>query len=481
MTLTPEEINKVRKASGLAPLTPMGTAPVSLADRPIPTAPASVENPKGVVETTVDNIKNTVKKSGEKAYDEVHDTNQNPIVAGFKGAAEVAKGIGEVALDVAKPVVQTGIENVEKVFKDNPFYKATKFAIGKGAENILNVLESAKESDTTASIGQKLNDLAKAHPEIAKTVEDTLQILSSGGEIANTVLGAEGLANTAAKTATIADEALASTKNTVKNVAETVASNSKKAAVVAEDAKALESITPTTKELTPTEYKDLLSFGKISPKTATKPSEYILSDAEKATATKYKTLLQDKDPVKNSINVMDEIASKDEQVGTFLKANNGIYNKGELKNYVLGKLSDISDVTIDPARVETLKNTVVNNFIKTLKKGDMENLWKARKEFDSSIEKAFSGSPTLQNTVKKEFRNAVQDFIADNTPDNIYKGYMKDMRELFNIQDVLATKASKVKNFNKIQEWIKDNPAKAKVLGLVAGSGIVGTGYGILK
>lgn len=244
---------------------------------------------------------------------------------------------------------------------------------------------------------------------------------------------------------------------------------------------AIEAITPKTKDLTPTEYEKLLSQKRITPKTAKQPSQYVLSDAEKQTAIKYKDILQSKDPVKNSINVMEKIASQDEEVGKFLRSNNSIFNSGELKNHILEKLSDISDVTVDPARIENLKTTMINNFVGTLKKNDMESLWNARKEFDQAIEKAFSGSPSLQNTIKKEFRNAVQDFIADRTPEGVYKGYMKDMRNLFNLQETIATKASKEKGINAIQLWIKNNPNKAKALGW--GAGLIGAQqvYEVLK
>jgi transposase len=224
-----------------------------------------------------------------------------------------------------------------------------------------------------------------------------------------------------------------------------------------------------------------LSQKRITPKTTKEPAQYILSEQEKTTATKYADLLQSKDPVKNSINIMEKIASQDEEVGKFLKENNGIFSKGELKNYILEKIDDVSDVTVDQNRINTLKKTLVENFSENLDKNDIESLWKARKEFDSTIEKAFTGSPTLQNTIKKEFRNAVQDYIADRTPEGVYKEYMRDMRSLYNLHETVATKASKEKGINAIQLWIKNNPNKAKAIGW--GTGLIGAqqAYELLK
>jgi hypothetical protein len=252
-------------------------------------------------------------------------------------------------------------------------------------------------------------------------------------------------------------------------------------AKITKQSKYLDAVTPNTKDLTPTEYEGLLNRKKITPKTAKQPSKYILSDQEKAVASKYKGILTD-DPVKNTQNIIDEIAKKDEEVGVFLKKNNGIFNTGELKNSIKKKLDDIVDFTVDDKKLSTAKKALIDNFVKELKKNDMETLWQARKAFDKQIEKAFSGSPTLQNNIKKEFRNAVQDFIADRTPDGVYKASMKDMSQLFNLRDITNTKAVKEKGLSGIQLWIKNNPTKVKVIGGVAGTGLLtGIGASILK
>lgn len=237
----------------------------------------------------------------------------------------------------------------------------------------------------------------------------------------------------------------------------------------------LDAITPDTRDLTPTEYEQLLNQGKITPKTGTKRPQYILTDTEKQVAKKYKDLFTN-DPVKNTQNLIDEIVKKDKEVGVFLKKNNGIFNTGELKNSLAQKLESIDDLTIDEKRLSKLKKATIDNFIKGLDKNDMETLWKTRKAFDKQIEKSFSGSPTLSNTIKKEFRNAIQDFIAERTPDNTYKTFMKDMTELFNLKDVTNQKAIKEKGMNAVQVWMKRNPTKTKVIGGAIGTGIVGTG-----
>jgi len=235
-----------------------------------------------------------------------------------------------------------------------------------------------------------------------------------------------------------------------------------------------EAVTPKVNELTPTEYERFLSRGKIAPKTTTQPARYILSDAEKEAAVKYRHLIEGKDPVKNTLNVVEEIARQDQHVGNFLQNNNAIFNGGELRNYILTQLADVTDVTVDEARLAHAKTELATNFVNSLEKNDMHSLWQARKAFDRQIDKSFTGAPTLQNQVKREFRNAIQDFISTKTDNVTYKGYMKDMSELFNMKDILTTKAAKEKSYNAIQLWIKHNPAKAKIIGWSVGTGILG-------
>lgn len=234
----------------------------------------------------------------------------------------------------------------------------------------------------------------------------------------------------------------------------------------------LDSITPKVEDLTPTEYEQFLRAGKISPKTATEPAKYILSDSEKAIADKYKTLISTKDPVKNSISVMDEIANQDGAVKEYLTNNNTKFEKDTLKTYLLGKMQDVTDITIPETQLNKAKNNLVTNFLKRISEPDQLNLWQARKQFDQEIEKAFSGSPTLQKTMKRELRNAVQDFISENTDNVTYKRRMLNMRELYSLQEILETKATKERKYSMVAKWLKDNPKKATAAKwIIAGAG----------
>jgi hypothetical protein len=244
-----------------------------------------------------------------------------------------------------------------------------------------------------------------------------------------------------------------------------------------QEQKILNNITPNTNELTPTEYKDLLARGKISPKTATQPAQYILSDREKAVALSNANLIK-KDPVETINNISGEIARQDANVGQYLKTNNGIFNKGELKNYLRSSIDDISDVAVDDKILSKNKDKFVNNFIKGVDKNDLHTLWESRKAFDQQIEKAF-GSSTLSNKMKVELRNAVQDFISTRTDNVTYKTVMSEMSGLFNLRDTVAGRATKERARSAIQQWLIENPTKAKIIGGIS-AGAVAKKLGII-
>lgn len=226
----------------------------------------------------------------------------------------------------------------------------------------------------------------------------------------------------------------------------------------------LEAITPKVDDMPTEQYREALRKGKIAEKSAKEPAKYVLSKKEIATANKYKDLLQGKDPVVNINNLANKVDELDTEVGKFLRKNNGIYNTGELRNYLTKALENVDDITISEDRIQKAKTGVIDNFLKSLDKNDMETLWIKRKEFDT-LSKAFQGSPTFKKEMSRAFRNAIQDFIADKTPNNTYKTFMKDMSELINLsQGNLEMKAINERKLSGLAKWMKDNPGKTKLI-----------------
>lgn len=231
--------------------------------------------------------------------------------------------------------------------------------------------------------------------------------------------------------------------------------------------RALSAVTPDTKDLTPTEFQAALRKGQISPQTKIQPSKFILSEDQKKLATRYKDLLQD-DPVKNSGNVINKIADIDSQVEKHLdKFNTTIWSKNKFAKHLKDSVKDLDDITLDLARIEKAKNQLVKSFVDNLpKNATLKDLWKARKELDQLLNRqgTFTGSPTLAKDAKRAVRNAVQDFISDITGDSQYKNFMKEMTDLFRLNDNIAIKATKERGLSAIQLWMKQNPEKVRLL-----------------
>lgn len=426
-------------------------------------------------------------------------------VAGVTGGKILAQGLSQAIAnkEISKGIEETQNQQIEIQGKLLNQIKENK-AIGKDTSRLENALKLITEDATQTGEGaEKLlnqNDLTAK-----QVVGDTLQLgttVLGAGQLpgvakkalaeAGVIAGAKQGAIQGAKTGAIygassgASKALKEDKS-IADVAKSTAggalaggttggilggviggvSGGIKVAKIAKQEKVIDYIKPDASQISGKQYESLLKQGRITPKTATKRAEYVLSDIERETAQKYSNLIK-KDPVKTTTNMMDEISRQDADVGQYLRSNNGIFNKGELKNYLKNSIKDISDIAVDDKTLTKNKTKFVENFVKSLDKNDLENLWQTRKNFDREIEKAF-GSSTLSNKLKVELRNAVQDFISDRTDNVTYKAAMKEMSGLFKLRDLALTKATKERAKSALGLWIKNNPVAAKVIGAVGG------------
>lgn len=377
-------------------------------------------------------------------------------------AAKRVGGIGGQLLDKIAPGFTKDIGNnlQDMVSKISTVPVVMKDAMGNNKEITIG--------DIFSGGADSWNKFKQSNPAQAADIENTLNIIGTFYAPAKAKEGAQAVEGTAsALLPDIASPIEKTAKDVIGSATEKMAT---RAAGKAEES-VIKAATPDVSKLAPTEYEKLVAQGKISPKTATKPAEYIMSDAEKQAALKHKELFTSPDPVVNTGNVMNKIADYDKQVGTYLKQNNSIFNKGELKNYLMNKIQGIDDITIPEDRLNKAKEQLVNSFIEGLPKNDMEGLWNGRKTLDRAKAGMFSGTPTTQKELLKSIRNGAQDFISEHTGDGVYKGYMKDMSGLFDIADTLESKAAAEKGKSGFEVWKKNNP---KLWNIIKGSVIVG-------
>ncbi len=443
--LTPEKIAQANKVLGTQ-VDPSGQKPVqSFADKIRRSAPAEQPTPKGFVEglseDTAKRREAMVEAINKSAGPKIPGVDTSPLT-GLHLAGQAAGMLGDLGARATSALTPQSVKDFgNRVIEET------------AAAPLAQSLKPAAEKGIEVGMG-----LAEKFPETAKVAGDIANI----GGLTAAALGA--------------GPALKTAKEFVEGtVAKGVARKAEKAAAkqalqeVGSVDTALKAITPDPKDLTPTEYGDLLRKGKISPKTKTSPASYILDDKEKAVAQKYSHLLQNKDPIKNGGEVMKEIINKDNEVEKFLEKNTTqIWSKARFKKHLLDQIKDIDDVMVPEDRLLKAKSELVSAFVDKLpKNATLKDLWKARKEFDQDIERklnAFGGSPTLKKEMAKGVRTSVQEFIADSTEDGVYKAAMKDMTDLYDLADIVDQKAVKEKGKSGIGVWLKDNPVAKNVI-----------------
>lgn len=240
---------------------------------------------------------------------------------------------------------------------------------------------------------------------------------------------------------------------------------------------AVKNITPSTDQLSSKQFKDLSRKRLIKPKTFRSPDEVILSPRQLKAVERNSELIV-KDPIKTRNNLEDAGLAIDKKVGKFLNKNNGIFNRGELENALTKSLDDLTDLTVTPKALSGAKKKVIESLLKDLQKNDYVSLWKLRKNFDKRIKKAFSGSPSLSKEAKIELRNAIQDFISKKTDNRTYKKFMREISDLFDLEELVEIKAVKNKGRSGLSELIRKHPKAAKVVGGVVVGGAAASGLG---
>ncbi|MFA6897250.1 MAG: hypothetical protein WCQ96_03120 [Patescibacteria group bacterium] len=340
----------------------------------------------------------------------------------------------------------------------------TAGAAGKVATNAAKTAKVVKPIEAVA----KVEKASKASALAGSVAKNAKNLAPLGAAYGTTEAMQEGAENKDIAKSAVAGAAITTAGGVVlSGVAKKIGKLTKTGKAQTAANKALDNILAKPQELTPTEYEEMLKAGRVTAKSKTGAAKIIPTKQEREYAVKYSKLLKNSDPVKNANSVINEISNRDKEVGEFLKENNAIFNKAQLKAYLSQNMKDVSDISIPQSRIEKVKETLIDNFVNNnpnLAKNNVENLWIARKKFDKEIEKAFSGSPTLQKEIKKSLRNGVQNFIAKKTPDGVYKQQMKDMSEMFDILDMVDNKAVREKGQSAMDLWKKNNKGKVNAL-----------------
>lgn len=397
---------------------------------------------------------------------------QEQLLGPKKTSLQVAGAIGESLLGLATG----GAGGLAKGIATQGAKRGIAVAGRGGLQSAPNLIRSVGQSIKAGRVGQAIGrSAATAVPTGAGF--GLAQGLQEEGATVGSVAGSTALGAGAGLAGSIAIPlAGAATKGAVNTATRVLGKAGLKtdrlARLQADDA--IKAITPTARELPKKAYEKAQREGLVRPGGFLKREKFTLSKPQREAVIKHADVIST-DATRTRINVAKKMERLDDEVGQYLRQNNGIFNKAQLRTAISNKLKPITDLTVSEENLNKAKNKIIDNFVDALEKNDMESLWQARKEFDQQIQNAFSGSPTLQKKVQTDFRNAIQDFISEKTDNVTYKGKMKDMSDLFTVDNLARIKSSGQKGRSKIERWLVKNPRAAKAIG-----GVILTGAGTL-
>lgn len=387
-------------------------------------------------------IGSDIKQRGENVYNEVTNPTQNPLLSGIKATGEAFGAIGDVAGEVLKSTPVVG--------------KVVNF-IGKG-------IKKGFDTTTNKIADTKLFREASQYPEQTKVLEDFLQAGGSLGEIANNIILAKGVSDTATG---IANTAKAGFNKTLQGTTQV-----KKALTPTPAQIATERQAKMTKGLSEQNVRLKTADKAFTKNTITRPSP----DGKKVTITPIDTFVKnDIAPVieKGSIQMGDyktgtgelgkiktKVANLDTQIESKMKGNTTPIDLNEMEFRAFEKVMKNEDFR--------LSGTVGSNVSKLEAKF---------KDFRNTY-----GDTISAQEVNKMRKNANYDFdpetqdisriIGDTSRDYVYKASPEAQKLLLEQGELLsAKKYAEVINGTKVTGGKLGNMA-LRTAGAIAGTTI---------
>lgn len=408
-------------------------------------------------EGLITDLKSRVDK-GSEAILAAERGEQSGASAALQTLGQGAAAVGDVALAGIKTLTPKPIEEL-------------------AATGMEKVGEAIGGTETAQAVADKYAQFKAEHPEAAANLEATgllatILPIGKGAQLATkgVVKGVEkGL------------EVVPKVKSTVgeKLVERGIEKSSKEAMDIAV-------IGPLGKKQTVASLERSGRQGGYTPDTTwlgrlTGADKYVPTEHDKGVAKSVEGLVsKNNSPAKNITNINSKIAEVSEtSVRPALKANPQPFN---VKTYAK-RLRDVEtpDFIKADKPLENTYNMVRERFIKVVQKHPKtkEGLWDARKEIDDVIEEQFGASSfnpdkysALQRAVL-DMRRATNDFIGEGIEDNLFKKEMQNLSRMYEARHNIALENYRVANAGKIEQWVKQNPAKAKaVKGLLIATGL---------
>lgn len=158
-----------------------------------------ISAPKEKKATIIDKAKADIKQRVANINEQIQDDKGNPVVRGFKAAAEGAQIVTDV-------LVKQPIAAVADKISDTKV--AQRIAQNQKVGVLLDKIRDLPDEVIDRIGGIDLIEQAAQYPEQTKKLEDALSVFKSTGDIANVVLAAEGIRGSIqSSTRTVADTA----------------------------------------------------------------------------------------------------------------------------------------------------------------------------------------------------------------------------------------------------------------------------------
>lgn len=194
-------------------------------------------------------------------------------------------------------------------------------------------------------------------------------------------------------------------------------------------------------------------------------------------------------PIKNITSINKKIAEISEnEVAPFLERFGAKYEVPALRERLVSiKNNAPLSYKTDP-QLERVYNGVIDEALKAAQKKDKTTLglWEARKAFDEAIKREFGDSAlskearSVRDIAIREARSVMNDFIAESTPNEVFKSQMTRLSDLFTARDRIVERTVKDFDKSRLQTKVNKKPLLKEVLkyGAIAAGGGAGGIFG---
>ncbi len=476
MALTPEQIAQLRGEAGLSPTPPakgvnsddiiaQRKAKLGIVDEPTPTT--DISKPMGGADRRqmlMDKTKEAFKggiESAKQGYQTALEASNNPDMgvwdktkAQIYGGRDIASG---AASAISAPITGA-IETLSEDISNKP-----------GVQEFTNTPVVSKALDVLNTMKAPLDQISQSHPEAAKNLSDSLNILF-------TIMG---LKETAGKFKTGVVEP-------IKQIADST-KTAKTTAAVGDDLMAItEKIQP---KPTAKEARLAMEQGRLYEGTEGtmfkegQPGRMAASEQQARSANTIKKYIPDAAKLDNN-TLYTEIKNNVSNIAQKLKPE---MQKVPIKPETVSKMAEDwkalkaeQSGPFAPKGVIKPMQTHFEEVLKSIKSGTVDDIWEAAKKYDESVPDRVKNATELSDSVlqtqkeiwldnRKILRDAIND--SENGLGQTSRQAFAEMRDLYEAQNGLLTKA-KVETTpkpSKLQKTIEKYKSPLKTGGAIIG------------